>query len=86
MRTARDENVWVVLSPAGAPAKGKPNTSRGLRGNQDGDAVGCWHTAAVTYRRLRAPAAVQCFNTISSHQHWSQTKELATSWHRDPLY
>jgi hypothetical protein len=33
------------------------NTSRGLRGNQDGVAVGRWHTAAVAYCRLRAPAA-----------------------------
>ena len=41
---------------------------------------------AVAYRRLRVPAADQRYNTISSHQHWSHTKELATSWHRDPFY
>ena len=54
-------------TPEGAPAKGKPNTSRGLRGNQDGEAVGRWHTAAVAYCRLRAPAADQCLKKISSH-------------------
>jgi hypothetical protein len=25
-------------------------------------------------------------NTNSSHRRWSHTKELATSWHRRPLY
>jgi hypothetical protein len=40
---------------------------RGLRGNQDGEAVGRWHTAAVAYCRLRAPAADQCLKKKSAH-------------------
>jgi len=44
-----------------------PLLSRGLRGNQDGVAVGRWHTAAVAYCRLRAPAADQCLKKKSAH-------------------
>ena len=44
-----------------------PLLSRGLRGNQDGEAVGRWHTAAVAYCRLRAPAADQCLKKKSAH-------------------
>jgi hypothetical protein len=51
-------------------------TSRGLRGNQDGKAVGRWHTAAVAYCRLRAPAADQFLKKISSHGHRSQARGL----------
>jgi hypothetical protein len=38
--------------------------------------VGRWHTAAVAYCRLRAPAADQCLKKISSHGHWSQARGL----------
>jgi hypothetical protein len=44
-----------------------PLLSRGLRGNQDGVAVGRWHTAAVAYCRLRAPAADQRLKKKSAH-------------------
>ena len=60
------------------------NTSRGLRGNQDGEAVGRWHTAAVAYCRLRAPAADQCLKKISSHGHRSQARGLTPAGTQTP--
>ena len=62
-------------------------TRRGLRGNQDGEAVGRWHTAAVAYCRLRAPAADQCLkkkNQLTRTQEPSPRAD--SSWHLDPLY
>jgi hypothetical protein len=63
-----------------------PLLSRGRRGNQDGEAVGRWHTAAVAYCRLQAPAADQCLKKISSHGHRSQARGLTPAGNPDPLY
>jgi hypothetical protein len=73
-------------TPEGVPAKGEPNTSRGLRGNQDGEAVGRWHTAAVAYCRLRAPAAGQCLKTNQLTRTPEPSPRADSSWHPDPLY
>ena len=59
-------------------------TRRGLRGNQDGEAVGRWHTAAVAYCRLRAPAADQRLKKISSHGHRSQARGLTPAGTQTP--
>ena len=61
-----------------------PLLSRGLRGNQDGVAVGRWHTAAVAYCRLRAPAADQRLKKISSHGHRSQARGLTPAGTQTP--
>jgi hypothetical protein len=63
------------------------NTSRGLRGNQDGEAVGRWHTAAVACAcRLRAPAADQCLKKKQLTRTPEPSPRADSSWHPDPLY
>jgi hypothetical protein len=73
-------------TPERAPAKGKPNTSRGLRGNQDGERSrrALAHSGRGAYCRLRAPAADQCLKKISSHGHWSQARGLTPAGTQAP--
>ena len=53
---------------------------------QDGEAVGRWHTAAVAYCRLRAPAADQCLKKNQLTRTQEPSPRADSSWHPDPLY